>query len=212
MNNKKEMTTAVKIVFVTIALLLLIFLLPNALSEWNRPNLPIHDGDYIVWSVNGTRNGVNVTGASIWTFSNVTSHGEPPGLTSWPEYLVGVRTLLNGAVDDFETAGQFQDPQLWSLGINPFIIDMGATSYLNPVGYNFGHNDTISTAFGLKATAVFVEVINEGSNNLWASIWIDSNTGMPYKMVVIEPTTLNGFQNELSGTLTFNMLATNMMH
>jgi len=210
--RKRERIAAVVIAMITITIVIVAALLPSILTGGAQPNLPVHEGDYIVWSVNGTRNGVNVSGVSIWTFGNVTSHAEVAGLTGWPKYDVAVRTILDGAVDDFNTAGAYKDAKLWSLGVNPFVVGMGITGYFNPAGFDFDRNQSLSTAYGPKATAVYVEVINETSSDLWSNMWLDANTGMPYQIEVVEPATLNGYANEFSGTLTFQILATNMMH
>jgi hypothetical protein len=211
MVNKKEKTTAVVIVSIMIALLLLIFLLPSALSGWAQSDLPVHDGDYIIWSVNGTRNGVNVSGVSIWTFSNVTAHSNDLNTGGYPRYITNIRTMLSSIVSDSQTAGSYVDSNRWSLGISPVVVEEGANSYSGFGSMNFVYNATISTAFGLKATAVYFESFN-GPNYINGTMWIDASTGMPYKVQVTEPDTLNGIANELRGTLTFNIVASNMMH
>ena len=69
--NLKVFTVLIAIVIV-ITLLLMAFI-PSILNEGSGSNLPIHDSDYIMWSVNWTRNGNDVFGVSIGTFTNVST-------------------------------------------------------------------------------------------------------------------------------------------
>jgi hypothetical protein len=46
---------------------------------------------------------------------------------------------------------------------------------------------------------------------MWSKMWIDVSNGTPYRIQMTEPDALNGFANIFSGTLTFQMLATDIL-
>ncbi len=211
MISKREKAAAIIMVILTIAAVFVVVLYPSY-SDWrNAIESPVHEGDYIVWSVSGTRNGAYVSGTSNWTFSNVTSHADVFGMEGWSKYDIAIKTTLNGVVNDFYTAGAYQNKQLWSLGINPAVIEEGHSGYYNTITPVFDRNEMLSTVFGLKATAVYIERYNFNSSDFWSEIWIDVNSGMPYRMEVTEPPTLNGYTNEFYGTLIFQISVTNMI-
>ena len=174
--------------------------------------LPVHDGDSIVWSVNGTQNGQNVSGSSTWTFHDVGSVTSQPFLDiSYAyKYDISIHTELNGVTADYQTAGAFDNPKLWSLGINPTVLSEGHSGYYNGGSQVFQSNETISTANGLKVTAVYLELYNNNSIDMWSKMWIDVNTGAPYMIQMTEPVTLNGYPNDFSGTLIFHVLSTSI--
>ncbi|MDD1756880.1 MAG: hypothetical protein LUQ39_08620 [Methanomassiliicoccales archaeon] len=211
MISKGEKAAAIIMVIITIAAVLVVVLYPSYLDWKEEVESPVHEGDYIEWTVSGTRNGVDVTGTSKWTFSNVTSHANVFGMEGWPKYDMAIRTTLNGVVNDYYSAGAYQDKKMWSLGINPAGIEECHNGYYNLNTPAFERNETLSTVFGQKSVAVYIQRYNFSSNDFWSEIWIDVDSGMPYKMEVTEPPTLNGYPNEFCGTLTFQIMATNMI-
>ncbi len=120
-----------------------------------------------------------------------------------------VRNVLNGTDHVFFTAGDYQESNLWGLAINPDVLEEGSSGFYNLNGLTMDHHEVLSTIYGLKTAAVYIE--GEQSNStIWSMVWIDNSNGMPYKMEVFEPVTLNGFSNEFSGVMTFELLATNI--
>jgi hypothetical protein len=211
--------TAKKPVFTLLVVLVAVIIVVASISLivsfhfWEKQAvLPVHAGDFIVWSVNGTRNGQNVSGSSTWTFHDVGSITNQPffDISYAYKYDISIRTELNGIATDYETAGAFNDSRLWSLGINPTVLSEGHSGYYNGGDQIFQSYETISTASGLKSAALYIELYNNNSNEMWSKMWIDVDTGMPYKIQMTEPATFNGYPNEFSGTLIFQMLSTNI--
>jgi hypothetical protein len=219
-SNKESWTDAFNRPIITlfaVLVALVIILASISIIFWHdfsreQAALPVHDGDNIVWSVNGTRNGQNVSGVSTWTFHDVKSHPSIPYpiIYSAYKYDISISTELNGIANEYETAGAFDNPKLWSLGINPTVLSEGHSGYYNGGSQVFQSIETISTANGQKATAIYLELYNNNSNDMWSKMWIDFDTGMPYKIQMTEPVTLNGYPNDFSGTLTFQMLTTSI--
>jgi hypothetical protein len=206
MPNKDKETAIYAVILVASFILLIIVLNPSP----HPANPPINEGDHILWEVNGTRNGIAVSGFSSWTFSNVTSHSEVNGIEGWPKYDIAISTSLNGVFSNFTTSGAYQKKALWSLGLNPAVIGGGFDGYFNLGNPVFNRNETLTTVFGPKNATVYIERYNP--SDFWSQIWIDANSGMPYKIEVTEPMILNGFHNDQWGTLTFELMATSISH
>jgi hypothetical protein len=219
MTSVEDKVTAIAVILISSAILLIIVFYPFPSSEqgpYNPPikiqNPPVNEEDYIMWSVNGTRNGVAVSGVSNWTFSHVSSYAEVYGLEGWPKYDIAIITSLNGMISSFTTAGAYKNKTLWALGLNPAVIGEGVDGYYNLYTPVFDRNENLTTVLGFKETTVFTERYNFNASDFWSQIWIDASSGMPYKIEVTEPMILNGFHNDQWGTLTFELMATSIGH
>jgi hypothetical protein len=171
---------------------------------------PVQEGDYIVFSVNGTENGINITGTSIWTFSNVSGHPNVDGMEGWNKYDISVRTVLDGKMGTFETAGAYTESKVWGLGINPAaIVDgvlVGSSGYYNGGVPTNSTNETISTLLGEKESGVYVEQYQYGSSHMW----IDGTSGLPLKMQWTGSVGVEENNNPIQVLLIFEILGTNI--
>lgn len=177
---------------------------------------PVHDGDVIVWSVTGNLGGESVSGSSTWTFSNTTVRSD----SSYHmydfgpyQYSISIDAIINGKTTQYYTAGAYNDSRLWSLGINPTkASEIGYSGYYNGNPQTFVQNEVIDTAFGQKNTAVYYEVFGDGSGDMWSKMWIDAENGLPYRITMNEPATLNGYVNEFRGNVTYELVSTTISH
>lgn len=76
----------------------------------------------------------------------------------------------------------------------------------------FVQNEVIDTAYGQKNTSVYYEVFGDGSGDMWSKMWIDAENGLPYRITMNEPATLNGYVNDFRGNVTYELVSTTIGH
>jgi hypothetical protein len=205
--DRKMAVAIILVTMVIVASILIIFNPDGPLAT--KATSPVQDGNYIVWSINGDVNGRNVSGVSVWTFSNVSGHAQVPGKENWPKYDILVRTIIDGNTSTFQTAGAYLDKAVWGLGVNPAgIIEgtlEGSSGYYNGGTPNFMTNETISTILGDIEASAYAQQYQIGSSVLW----IDGG-GLPIKMKWTGSGGVGTLDNPYADTMTFDILATNI--
>jgi hypothetical protein len=167
---------------------------------------PLHEGDSIVWSINVDQDGHNLSGTSTWTFSNVNTTAAVTDLWGLPKYDVTIRTVLNGNVTDFNTAGAYRNGTLWALGISPAVISMGTSGYYNGE-QTYERRENILTSLGEIGSSVYAEQYYQGSSQVWIA---DGDLGIPLKMEYSGIASVYGSDRISQVTVTFNILSTSI--